>query len=239
MVVDQWIAAACGLAVAGTPETSGRRHGDLEMANFFTDNEDIQFLFDSHRPGRAGPAAGRRVRRTPSASCDYCARRTRPTRSTTTAGSWKSSARVAGEMIAPNAEQIDREGNTLNPDGTVTYHPLVQQNLDRLTQADMMGFHPAVQVRRAELPQPGLHHGHRDHQPGRLLADEPVRPARASPRRSTPSPATRSRTSAAAVRPGRSDRRHGADRARRRQRLAGGAAAGPPGRAGQLASSTA
>jgi alkylation response protein AidB-like acyl-CoA dehydrogenase len=47
---------------------------------------------------------------------------------------------VAGEMVAPNAEQIDREGNTLNDDGTVTLHPLVQQNLKRLAQADMMGF---------------------------------------------------------------------------------------------------
>ncbi|MEE9522611.1 MAG: 30S ribosomal protein S20, partial [candidate division NC10 bacterium] len=47
---------------------------------------------------------------------------------------------IAGEMIAPNAERIDREGNTLNPDGTVTLHPLVQRNLDRLAQADMMGF---------------------------------------------------------------------------------------------------
>ena len=47
---------------------------------------------------------------------------------------------VAAEVVAPNAEQVDREGNTLNDDGTVTLHPLVQKNLDRLTQADMMGF---------------------------------------------------------------------------------------------------
>ncbi len=47
---------------------------------------------------------------------------------------------VAAEVIAPNAEQVDREGNTLNDDGTVTLHPLVQENLRRLTQADMMGF---------------------------------------------------------------------------------------------------
>ena len=32
-------------------------------------------------------------------------------------------------MIAPNAEQVDQEGNTLNDDGTVTLHPLVQENL--------------------------------------------------------------------------------------------------------------
>ena len=47
---------------------------------------------------------------------------------------------ICGEMIAPHAEQVDREGNTLNEDGTVTLHPLVQKNLDRLTQGDMMGF---------------------------------------------------------------------------------------------------
>ena len=47
---------------------------------------------------------------------------------------------VAGEVVAPNAEQIDREGNTLNEDGTVTLHPLVAKNLKRLNQADLMGF---------------------------------------------------------------------------------------------------
>ena len=30
-------------------------------------------------------------------------------------------------MIAPNAEQVDREGNTLNDDGTVTLHPLARR----------------------------------------------------------------------------------------------------------------
>ncbi len=43
-------------------------------------------------------------------------------------------------MIAPNAEEVDIGGNTLNDNGTVTLHPLVRQNLDRLTQADVMGF---------------------------------------------------------------------------------------------------
>ena len=47
---------------------------------------------------------------------------------------------IAGEVVAPNAEQVDREGNTLNPDGTVTLHPLVEENLKRLSQADLMGF---------------------------------------------------------------------------------------------------
>ena len=67
-------------------------------------------------------------------------RPTRPTRWTTIGGCWKSSGKSQGETIAPNAETVDEEGNTLNDDGTVTYHPLVQENLDRMSQADMMGF---------------------------------------------------------------------------------------------------
>ena len=84
---------------------------------------------------------------------------------------------VAGDMIAPNAEQIDREGNTLNEDGTVTLHPLVRAEPQAARPGRPDGLHPAAEVRRAELPQPGLHDGQRDRQPGRLLADEPLRPA--------------------------------------------------------------
>ena len=47
---------------------------------------------------------------------------------------------VAAETIAPNAEQVDRDGNTLNEDGTVTLHPKVRENLFRMSQADLMGF---------------------------------------------------------------------------------------------------
>jgi alkylation response protein AidB-like acyl-CoA dehydrogenase len=47
---------------------------------------------------------------------------------------------VAAETIAPNAEEVDEGGNTLNDDGTVTYHPGVVENLKALAQADLMGF---------------------------------------------------------------------------------------------------
>jgi alkylation response protein AidB-like acyl-CoA dehydrogenase len=47
---------------------------------------------------------------------------------------------IAGEHVAPRAEQVDHEGNTLNEDGTVALHPLVAQNIKDLTRADMMGF---------------------------------------------------------------------------------------------------
>ncbi len=109
------------------------------MANFFTDNEDIQFLFDHldldelarlQEDGFVHAAEGK---------CDYA-----PADEADAVDNYRRIleiiGQVAGEMIAPNAEQIDAEGNTLNDDGTVTLHPLVQENLDRLTQADLMGF---------------------------------------------------------------------------------------------------
>ncbi len=110
------------------------------MANFFLDNEDIQFLFnhidlaalariqedDFKKVGTAGDA-------------DYG-----PLNAADAVDNYRRIltilGEICGEMIAPHAEQVDREGNTLNEDGTVTLHPLVQKNLDRLTQGDMMGF---------------------------------------------------------------------------------------------------
>jgi hypothetical protein len=109
------------------------------MANFFLDNEDIQFLFnhiDLVELARIqeddfvhanGDPAGYGPRDAADAVDNYH-------RVLEIVGE------VAGEVVAPSAEQVDREGNTLNEDGTVTLHPLVQENLKRLTQADLMGF---------------------------------------------------------------------------------------------------
>jgi alkylation response protein AidB-like acyl-CoA dehydrogenase len=109
------------------------------VANFFLDNDDIQFLFDhidlaelagiqeSGFVSAADDPSGYAPRDAADAVDNY-------RRILEIVGD------AAGEMIARNAEQIDREGNTLNEDGTVTLHPLVQQNLDRLSQADLMGF---------------------------------------------------------------------------------------------------
>ena len=109
------------------------------MANYFLDNDDIQFLFNhidlaelariqedgfSHA---ADDTAGYAPQDAADAIDNY--RRV-----------LEIVGEVAGDVIAPNAEQVDREGNTLNDDGTVTLHPLVQENLKRLTQADLMGF---------------------------------------------------------------------------------------------------
>jgi len=46
---------------------------------------------------------------------------------------------IAGDFIAPRAEDVDREGATWH-DGVVTYAPGTQEALDRLSGADLMGF---------------------------------------------------------------------------------------------------
>ena len=46
---------------------------------------------------------------------------------------------IAGEFVAPRAEDVDRAGALL-ADGEVCYAPGMQESLDRLTQADLMGI---------------------------------------------------------------------------------------------------
>jgi 3-(methylthio)propanoyl-CoA dehydrogenase len=110
------------------------------MANFFTDNDDIVFLFnhlpladiaaaqeDNFVAAQGGPGSDYAPRDAEDAIDNY-------RRILAIVGD------IAGEHVAPRAEQVDHEGNTLNEDGTVTLHPLVAQNLKDLARADMMGF---------------------------------------------------------------------------------------------------
>jgi alkylation response protein AidB-like acyl-CoA dehydrogenase len=46
---------------------------------------------------------------------------------------------IAGEFVAPRAEDVDRAGATL-VDGEVEYAPGITESLERLTQADLMGI---------------------------------------------------------------------------------------------------
>jgi 3-(methylthio)propanoyl-CoA dehydrogenase len=109
------------------------------MANFFLDNDDIQFLFNHID---LGELAGLQEDGFVAAASDPSGYA--PQNAADAVDNYRRIleivGEVAGEMIAPNTEQIDHEGNKLNDDGTVTLHPLVQKNLDRLTQADLMGF---------------------------------------------------------------------------------------------------
>ena len=109
------------------------------MANFFLDNEDIQFLFHHIDLGALARLQEDDFKDAGKQPGDYG-----PLNAADAVDNYRRTltilGEICGEMIAPNAEQVDREGNTLNEDGTVTLHPLVQKNLQRLTQGDMMGF---------------------------------------------------------------------------------------------------
>lgn len=106
------------------------------MGNYFLDNEDIQFLFrhiDLKELARLQEAY------TANGDADYV-----PIDEEDAVDNYwrvlEIVGQIAADIIAPHAEQIDREGNKLNEDGTVTLHPLVRENLRRMAQADLMGF---------------------------------------------------------------------------------------------------
>ena len=108
------------------------------MANFFLDNEDIKFLFDHIDMKELAriqeddfTGEGQQCAHAPRDAEDAVDNYRRILEIV---------GEISGEMIAPNAEQIDREGHILNSDGTVTMNPLVKQNMERLSKADLMGF---------------------------------------------------------------------------------------------------
>jgi 3-(methylthio)propanoyl-CoA dehydrogenase len=108
------------------------------VANFFTDNEDIRFLLE-HIDLRELADVQEDGFDDLDTRPDYAPRDVDEAidnyhRILDIVG------QISGEVIAPNAEDVDAEGNTLNEDGTVTYHPLLRENLRRLSQADLMGF---------------------------------------------------------------------------------------------------
>jgi alkylation response protein AidB-like acyl-CoA dehydrogenase len=109
------------------------------VANYFLDNQDMQFLFNHLDLAELARIQEDDFVEGQSGQYDYA-----PTDAADAIDSWRRVlsivGEVAAEMLAPNAETIDVEGNTLNDDGTVTLHPLVQENLRRLNQAELMGF---------------------------------------------------------------------------------------------------
>lgn len=106
------------------------------MPNFFTDNQDIQFLLNHYD---LKEIAALQERETLNGDADYV-----PRDLDDVIDNYKRILTIVGELsanvLAPNAETVDREGNTLNPDQTVTLHPLVRHNLDIMKKADLQGF---------------------------------------------------------------------------------------------------
>jgi hypothetical protein len=111
------------------------------MGNYFTDNDDIQFLFGhldlaeiaaAQEDGFGGTGAG-------AADGDYA-----PLDAADAIDNYRRILDIVGDIaakhIAPRADEIDRQGNLLNEDGTVTLHRSMRENLKALAQADLMGF---------------------------------------------------------------------------------------------------
>ena len=109
------------------------------MGNFFTDNDDIQFLFDHIDLAEIASVQEDGFTQTDGPGREYA-----PLDAADAIDNYRRVLTIVGDVaanhVAPRAEQVDREGNTLNDDGTVTLGEGVQQNLKALAQADLMGF---------------------------------------------------------------------------------------------------
>jgi len=109
------------------------------MSNFFSDNDDILFLFNRMDLAEVARVQEHGFADAANPAIDYA-----PADAADAIDNYRRILEIAGDVagntIAPRAEQIDAEGNTLNEDGTVTLHPLVTDNIRKLGQADLMGF---------------------------------------------------------------------------------------------------
>jgi len=107
------------------------------MGNFYRDNDDIQFLFQHINLGPLAALIEEDFRF--SSEFDYA-----PDSTEEAVQNYDMVLDALGELsadfIAPRAEGVDREGNTLNEDGTVTRAKGMAEALEKLAQAQVMGF---------------------------------------------------------------------------------------------------
>jgi alkylation response protein AidB-like acyl-CoA dehydrogenase len=107
------------------------------MGNFYRDNDDIQFLFQHINLGRLASIVEEDFRF--SREFDYA-----PDSAEEAVQNYDMVLEAMGELsadfIAPRAEDVDREGNTLNEDGSVTRARGISEALEKLAQAQVMGF---------------------------------------------------------------------------------------------------
>ena len=111
---------------------------DESMGNFYTDNDDIRFLFRHIDLAQLAEAFEEGFRFAEGIRLRAGQRRRR--RSATTRWCSNRSASSVRDFIAPRAEGVDREGNTLNEDGTVTRPKGIAEAIEKLGQAEVMGF---------------------------------------------------------------------------------------------------
>jgi len=107
------------------------------MGNFYRDNSDIEFLFRHIDLAKLAELSEEGFRY--AEQFDWA-----PASAAEAIQNYEmvldSLGQLSADFIAPRAEQVDRQGNTLNPDGTVTRAEGIQQSLEKLAQAEVMGF---------------------------------------------------------------------------------------------------
>jgi alkylation response protein AidB-like acyl-CoA dehydrogenase len=107
------------------------------MPNFYTDNDDIRFLFKHFDLGALAKLCEEDFKfasqfDSAPAGADEAIRNYEMV--------LDSIGQLSGDFIAPRAESVDREGSTLNADGSVSYAKGIAEALDKLAKAEVMGF---------------------------------------------------------------------------------------------------
>ncbi len=107
------------------------------MPNFYTDNDDIRFMFRHMDIGRTADIMEEGYRFAD--QFDFA-----PTDTADAVDNYERIleivGEIAGEVVEPTAEDTDRVGNVLESDGRVTYAPGIAEAIRRLGQADLMGM---------------------------------------------------------------------------------------------------
>ncbi len=107
------------------------------MANFYRDNDDIQFLFRHIDTGKLAELVEDNFKF--GGEFDYA-----PANAEEAIQNYDmvldSLGQLCGDFIAPRAEDVDRQGNILNEDGSVTRAEGIMGAIEKLGQAEVMGF---------------------------------------------------------------------------------------------------
>jgi len=107
------------------------------MANFYRDNDDIQFLFKYIDLRKLAEICEENFKF--ASEFDYA-----PANADEAVQNYHlvldCLGQLAAEFIAPRAEEVDRQGNILNKDGSVIRPKSIQESLEKLAQAEVMGF---------------------------------------------------------------------------------------------------
>jgi alkylation response protein AidB-like acyl-CoA dehydrogenase len=107
------------------------------MSNFYRDNNDIQFLFRHTDLCKSGEFCEEGFKFAD--EFDYA-----PANAKEAIQNYDmvldSLGQLCGDFIAPRAEDVDRQGNILNEDGSVTRAEGIKEAIEKLGQAEVMGF---------------------------------------------------------------------------------------------------